>query len=109
YAGLDETRVRLVRVFVDLSQLLARALRELVVHGLERVRARLADLRADVFRLRDVEVVGRLRVAHRELVEGADAVPEPLARDEDRRADVEAEGVVLKRRAVPIAHQEADQ
>ena len=36
-------------------------------------------------------------------------MPEPLARDEDRAADVEAEGVVLERRAVPVAHQEADQ
>jgi hypothetical protein len=36
-------------------------------------------------------------------------VPEPLARDEDRAADVEAEGVVLERRPVPVAHQEADQ
>ena len=44
-----------------------------------------------------------------ELVERADAVPEPLARDEDRAADVEAEGVVLERRPVPLAHQEADQ
>ena len=36
-------------------------------------------------------------------------MPEPLARHEDRAADVEAEGVVLERRAVPVAHQEADQ
>ena len=36
-------------------------------------------------------------------------MPEPLARDEDRAADVEAEGVVLERRPVPLAHQEADQ
>ena len=36
-------------------------------------------------------------------------MPEPLARDEDRAADVEAEGVVLERRPVPVAHQEADQ
>ena len=34
---------------------------------------------------------------------------EPLARDEDRAADVEAEGVVLEGRPVPVAHQEADQ
>ena len=34
---------------------------------------------------------------------------EPLPGDEDRAADVEAEGVVLERRAVPVAHQEADQ
>src|SRR5262249_32664898 len=34
---------------------------------------------------------------------------EPLARDEDRRADVEAERVVLEGRAVAIPHQEADQ
>ena len=33
----------------------------------------------------------------------------PLARDEDRAANVEAERVVLERRAVPVAHQEADQ
>ena len=36
-------------------------------------------------------------------------MPEPLARDEDRAADVEAEGVVLERRAVALAHEEADQ
>ena len=36
-------------------------------------------------------------------------MPEPLARDEDRAADVEAEGVVLERRPVPVAHQEPDQ
>ena len=41
--------------------------------------------------------------------EAADAVPEPFPRHEDRAADVEAEGVVLERRAVPVAHQEADQ
>ena len=34
---------------------------------------------------------------------------EPFARDEDRAADVEAERVVLERRAVAVAHQEADQ
>ena len=34
---------------------------------------------------------------------------EPFARDEDRAADVEAEGVVLERRAVAVAHEEADQ
>ena len=34
---------------------------------------------------------------------------EPLARDEDRRPDVEAERVVLERRPVPVAHEEADQ
>ena len=36
-------------------------------------------------------------------------MPEPLAGDEDRAADVEPERVVLERRAVPVAHQEADQ
>ena len=36
-------------------------------------------------------------------------MPEPLARDEDRAADVEAERVVLERRPVPVAHQESDQ
>ncbi len=36
-------------------------------------------------------------------------MPEPFPRDEDRAADVEAERVVLERRAVAIAHQEADQ
>ena len=67
------------------------------------------DLGADVGGVGNVELVGRARVAHRELVERADPVPEPLARDEDRRAHVEAEGVVLERRPVPLAHQEADQ
>ncbi len=36
-------------------------------------------------------------------------MPKPLAGDEDRAADVEAEGVVLERAPVPVAHQEADQ
>ena len=106
---LDEARVRRVGQVVDRLQLLARPLRELRVDGLERVRAGLPDLAADVVGLGDVEVVGRLRVAHGELVEGADPVPEPLARDEDRAADVEAERVVLERRPVPVAHQEPDQ
>ena len=34
---------------------------------------------------------------------------EPFARHEDRAAHVETEGVVLEGRAVPVAHQEADQ
>ena len=34
---------------------------------------------------------------------------EPFPGHEDRAADVEAEGVVLERRAVTVAHQEADQ
>ena len=34
---------------------------------------------------------------------------EPFARDEDRRADMEPERVVLERRPVPIPHQEPDQ
>ncbi len=108
-ARLDEPLVRLERRVIDRAQLLAGRLGELGVDRLEGVRARLADLRAHVLGLGHVEVVGRLRVAHRELVERADPVPEPLARDEDRAADVEAEGVVLERRPVPLAHQEADQ
>jgi hypothetical protein len=36
-------------------------------------------------------------------------VPEPLAGDEDRRSDVEAKRVVLERRAVPLAHEEANE
>ena len=36
-------------------------------------------------------------------------MPEPLARDEDRRTDVEAKRVVLERRAVALAHEEADE
>ena len=39
----------------------------------------------------------------------ADPVAEPFAGDEDRAADVESERVVLERRAVAVAHQEADQ
>ena len=34
---------------------------------------------------------------------------EPLARDEDRGADVEPERVVLERRPVPLAEEEANQ
>ena len=33
----------------------------------------------------------------------------PFPRDEDRAADVEAEGVMFEWRAVPVAHQEPDQ
>ena len=40
-----------------------------------------------------------------ELVEGADTVSEPLARDEDRAADVEPEAVVLERCPVALAHR----
>ena len=36
-------------------------------------------------------------------------MPEPLAGDEDRRSDVEAKRVVLERRAVAIAHEEANE
>ena len=74
---------------------------------LERVRAGLADLRAHGARGRDVELVRQLRVAARALVERADAVALPLARHEQRRLDVEAEEVVLERRAVALAHEEA--
>src|SRR5262249_25596982 len=98
-----------VSVLVDLAELLSRALRQLLVDRLEGVGAGLADLRTDVLHLGHVEVLGRLRVAHRELVERADTMAEPLAGDEDRRADVEAKRVVLERRSVPVAHEEADQ
>ena len=43
------------------------------------------------------------------LGQAADSVSEPFPRHEDRAPDVEAEGVVLERRAVPVAHQKADQ
>ena len=43
----------------------------------------------------------------RALVERAHAVTLPLARHEQRRLDVEAEEVVLERRAVALAHEEA--
>ena len=36
-------------------------------------------------------------------------MPEPLACDEDRTADVEAERVVLERCPMAVAHQEPDQ
>ena len=36
-------------------------------------------------------------------------MPEPLARDEDRRTDVEAEDAVLERARMALAHEEADQ
>ena len=108
-ALLDQLLVGAVGGLVDLLEPLARGLRELGLDRLERVRPGLADLRAHVLGRRHVELVGRPRVAHRELVERPDAVPEPLARDEDRRAHVEAKRVVLERRPVPLAHQEADQ
>src|SRR5438105_14869518 len=41
--------------------------------------------------------------------QAADPVPEPFASDEDRRADVKPERVVLEGGPVAIAHQEADQ
>src|SRR5919201_1204385 len=91
------------------SQLIARGLRDFVRDRLERVRAGFSHLRADVLQLGDVEIVRRLRVAHRELVEGAHAMTEPLAGDEERRADVEAERVVLEGRTVTLAHEKADQ
>src|SRR5207247_3758920 len=84
-------------------------LRDHIVDRLERVLAGLADLSAYVLRLGDVEVVARPRVPHAELVEAANTVAHPFPRDEDRAADVETEGVVLKGGPVPIAHQEADQ
>ena len=36
-------------------------------------------------------------------------MPHPLADDEDRRADVEAERVVLEGRPVPVAHEKTDE
>src|SRR5205823_5478794 len=62
-----------------------------------------------ILRLRHVKLVARFRVAHRELVERADAVTEPFPGDKKRCADVETEGVVLEGRPVPISHQEPDQ
>src|SRR6266545_4565068 len=66
---LDEPLVRLERVLVHLTQLVTRALRKLLFDGLEGVGAWLSDLRANILGLRDVEVLGRLRIAHRKLVE----------------------------------------
>jgi hypothetical protein len=106
---LDEPLVGGVRGLVDGAQFLPCGLRQLVGHGLEGVGARLPDLTAHVLRLGDIKLVGGARVAHAELVERPDPVPEPLARDEERRPDVEAEGVVLERRAVAIAHEKADE
>jgi hypothetical protein len=94
---------------VDRGELVTRRLRDLVGDRLEGVRARLSDLRAHVLGRGDVELVRRDRVTHAELVEGADTVPEPLARHEDRGADVEAKRVVLERRPMPFAHEEADE
>ena len=36
-------------------------------------------------------------------------MPKPLAGDEDRRSDVEAKRVVLERRPVALAHEEANE
>src|SRR5919197_3655249 len=41
--------------------------------------------------------------------ETSDTVSEPFTGDEDRCANVEAEGVILERRSVPVPHEEADQ
>ena len=108
-AELDQLLVGLVGGLVDGLKPLARLLGYLVRDRLERVGARLPDLRADVLRLRDVEVVRRFRISKAELVERTDPVPHPLPRHEDRRADVEPERVVLEGGPVPIPHQEADQ
>jgi hypothetical protein len=106
---LDEPLVGRIGGGINRSQLLARRLRDLVGYRLEGVGAGLADLRTNVLELRNVELVGGLRVPHREFVERADPVPEPLSRDEQRRADVEAKCVVLEGGAVALAQEEADQ
>ena len=109
HAELHQPLVRGVRGLVDRAQLLARQVGNLLRDRLEGVRAGLAHLRAHVVRLGDVELVRRARVPHAELVEGADPVSHPLACDEDRRANVEAEGVVLEGRPVAIPHEELDE
>src|SRR5438270_7908327 len=96
-------------MLVHLAKLVARALRELGLDRLERVGARLADLRAYVLRLGDIEVIGRLCIPQTELVERRPAVAKPFARDEDRAAHVEAKHAVLERRRVPLPHQEPNQ
>ena len=53
--------------------------------------------------------VGRAKATGVSPRQATHPVAEPLARHEDRAADVEAERVVLERRAVRLAHQEADQ
>src|ERR671918_2406108 len=108
-AELDEALVGRKGLGVDGAQGLPGRLGHVGPDGLERVRARLPHLRTHVLSGRDVEVVGRARVPHGELVEGADPVPEPFARDENRRADVEAEGVVLELSPVPVAHKKTDE
>ncbi len=80
-----------------LGEVDADAVRGLRVDLFERVGAGLADLGADVLRRRHVEVAVELVVPGRLLVERADPVAKPLAGDEERTPDVEAEGVVLER------------
>src|SRR5207237_3828307 len=89
-ARLDEALLCRVRVVIDRLELVAGAVGELRIDGFEGVGARLADLATHVTGLRDVEVLGGARVSQAELVERTDPVSEPLARDEDRAADVVA-------------------
>ena len=66
-------------------------------------------LEAHLVRLRDVEFVLHHRVASRDLVEAGGAVPDPLARDEDRHLDVEREDDLLEGARVLVAHQVVDE
>src|SRR6185436_401549 len=108
-AHLDEPLVGRIGGGVDRGELVTGRLRDLVRDRLEGVRTRLADLGAHVLWGRHVKLVRRLRVAHAELVERTDAVPEPLARNKDRRPDVKAECVVLERGSVALAHEKTDE
>jgi len=85
------------------------AFSNVVVDPFEGVSAWLPDLRSNIFERRHVELIGRLGISHRKLVERPDPMPEPLTRYEDRTADVKTKTVVFERRSMPFAHQESDQ
>ena len=80
----------------------------MVVHRLERVRARFADLASYV--LRYVELGLHLRVSTAPLVVGvARAVSVVLSDDEERSLDDEAKIAMFERAAVSFSHQEPNQ
>ena len=60
-------------------------------------------------RCRQIELPVEDRIARRVLVDAGHAVPDPLARHEDRQLHVQLDRAHLERRGVPVAHQIADQ
>src|SRR6185503_10909895 len=96
-------------VIVGVLQLLPRVNRLADADRLVRVGARLADLLPHVLDGGEVELRGELAVATGPFVERTDAVPHPLAGDEDRRLDPPCEDRMLEGRAVMILHEVLDE